>query len=229
MRAVAEEHRRLRTLLTALTAEEWAAPTACTEWDVRAMVAHLAGAARSQASVRETVRQLRHGPKLRPGADAIDGINELQVRERADHTPAALLAELADVEPRALRARSRLPRIVRALPIPFGPPLGTAPLGYLLGPIYTRDAWMHRVDIAQATGRRLELSADHDGAIVQDVVAEWAQLHGQPYELTLTGPAGGRWRRGHGGEVLELDAVTFCLTVSGRAAGAGLLATRVNF
>lgn len=229
VRAAAEEYRRLLALLGELDAEAWSAPTDCTGWDVRAVVAHLAGAAQWPASVRESVRQQRHGRRLLPDAETVDGMNELQVRERADRTPAQLLEELAEAAPRAVRARSRLPRPIRALPVPFGPPLGTKPLGYLYDRILTRDAWLHRIDICRAVGRSPLLTADHDGRIVADVVDEWAELHGQPVELVLTGPAGGRWQRGTAGEWLELDAVEFCRILSGRDAGAGLLATRVNF
>jgi hypothetical protein len=64
---------------------------------------------------------------------------------------------------------------------------------------------------------------------VADVVDEWAQRHGRPFELVLTGPAGGRWQVGTGGERIELDAVEFCRTLSGRVEGHGLLATAVPF
>jgi hypothetical protein len=101
-------------------------------------------------------------------------------------------------------------------------------VGYLMGCIYTRDAWMHRVDIARAAGAPLELTADHDGRIVADVVAEWARAHRQPYRLVLTGPAGGTFGGGDG-QQLELDAIEFCRGVSGRAPGEGLLATPVPF
>ena len=60
-------------------------------------------------------------------------------------------------------------------------------------------------------------------------VAEWARLHGQPFNLTLTGPAGGRWRQGQGSERIELDAAEFWWTLAGRAHGTGLLATPVPF
>ena len=75
-------------------------------------------------------------------------------------------------------------------------------MGYLLDVILTRDPWMHRVDIARATGREMVLTPEHDGRIIADVVAEWARRHGQPFTLTLTGPAGGefvvrRGRRAH--------------------------------
>ena len=229
MAAAEEEYRRLDVLLRSLSDEEWSRPTDCTEWDVRAMVAHLAGAAASNASVREMVRQARLARRVERSGDFVDKVNEVQVRERADRSPAQLVAELADLAPRAVRGRRRTPRPLRAVPLPFGPPLGVKPLGYLLGRIYTRDAWMHRVDVSRATGRDLQLTSDHDGRIVADVVTEWADRHGAPYRLHLTGPAGGTWERGPGGEELRLDAVEMLRTVSGRTPGTGLLATSVPF
>lgn len=112
--------------------------------------------------------------------------------------------------------------------MPFGPPLGLRSVGYLMDCIYTRDAWMHRIDLARATGRELVVTADHDGRLVADVVREWARAHAQPYRLVLTGPAGGAFGAAHGRH-LELDAVQFCRAVSGRAPGEGLLATPVPF
>ena len=75
----------------------------------------------------------------------------------------------------------------------------------------------------------MQLTADHDGVIVADVVAEWAGRHRQPYTLRLTGRAGGQSTSGTGGPELELDAVEFCRVVSGRGTGEGLLGTRVPF
>ncbi len=89
--------------------------------------------------------------------------------------------------------------------------------GFLLDTILTRDPWMHRMDIARAIGRPPTLTADHDGAIVADVVAEWADRHGQPYDLVLEGPAGGHFSSGAAAE-LRLDAIDFCRLLSGRAA-----------
>jgi len=86
---------------------------------------------------------------------------------------------------------------------------------------------MHRVDVARATGLPLELSAGHDGVLVGDVAAEWAQRHGRPCELTLTGPAGGTWTFGAGGEAITADAVDFCRGLAGR--GAPALGTEVPF
>jgi hypothetical protein len=63
---------------------------------------------------------------------------------------------------------------------------------------------------------------------VADVVAEWAGRHGSPYDVVLTGPAGGHWSRGQA-EPMQLDAFEFCRMLSGRAVGSGLLAERVPF
>ena len=229
MTTAEEEYRRLEDLLADLDDDEWRRPTDCTEWDVREMVAHLVGAAESTASVREMRRQQKVGRTLRPGEPDVDGMNEVQVRDRAATTPEQLRRDLADAAARGVRARRRLPAPLRALPLPFGPPLGTRPLGYLMGCIYTRDAWMHRIDIARATGREPVLTPDRDGRIVADVVAEWARVHGQPHQFTLTGPAGGTWSVGTGGEEITLDAIEFCRIASGRAPGTGLLATQVPF
>src|SRR3954470_8236867 len=224
-----EEYRRIGRQLADLTGNDWHRPTDCTEWDVRDLVAHLVGNAEMSASMREMRRQQKLGRRLRPGGPDIDGMTAVQVQERTEVPPAQLVRELADVAVRAVRARRRIPGLARALPVPFGPPLGVKPLGYLMDRIYTRDAWMHRIDLARATGRDLTLTSDHDGRIVADVVEEWAGKHGRPYALTLRGPAGGSWASGESGEAHDLDAVEFCRIVSGRASGDGLLATPVPF
>src|SRR5690348_18512384 len=96
-------------------------------------------------------------------------------------------------------------------------------MGYVFEVILTRDTWMHRVDVAHATGRALALTPEHDGRIVADVVAEWARRHGKPFSLTLTGPAGGSFRSGDRGEAHTLDAVELVRVLTGRADGPGVL------
>jgi uncharacterized protein (TIGR03083 family) len=226
----AAEYDRFLALLQQLGPDDWAQPTDCDEWDVRAMVAHVLGACEGCASVREMVHQTRLGKraaKRRGGAD-VDGINEVQVRERAHLTPPELLARLRSAAPRAVRGRRRLPSFLRGVDVGDAV-IGPLPLGHLMDVVYTRDTWLHRVDISRATGRPLELTGEHDGRIVADVIGEWAALHGQPFELRLTGPAGGRYRQGAGGPVLELDAVELCRVLSGRVRGEGLLAVPVVF
>jgi hypothetical protein len=52
---------------------------------------------------------------------------------------------------------------------------------------------------------------------------------GTPCTVRLTGTAGGTFACAGGGAELEVDAVEFCRTLSGRSAGDGLLGTRVVF
>ena len=91
---------------------------------------------------------------------------------------------------------------------------------------------MHRVDVSHALNRPLELTPDHDGRIVADVVAEWGRRHGKAFVLELAGPAGGSYAHDQdlpGSEHISMDAVEFCRTLAGRQQATGLLATVVPF
>lgn len=116
------------------------------------------------------------------------------------------------------------------LPLRVGAPVHeTWRLAYLVDIIYTRDVWMHRVDVCRATGREPVLTEDHDGRVVADIVADWARRHGRPFDPELTGPAGGSFAYGPGGPRLADDAVEFCRALSGRGPGAAALGTTVPF
>jgi hypothetical protein len=154
----------------------------------------------------------------------VDGMNELQIREREKLSNAELVAELATVGPKAVKGRWGTPLPMRYVPIPFGPPVGWEPLKYLLDVGFTRDVWCHRIDICCATARPMQLAPEHDGRLVADIVAEWASIHRQPFELVLEGPAGGTFAQGADGERVEIDAIDFVRTVSGRLPGTGVLA-----
>ena len=69
----------------------------------------------------------------------------------------------------------------------------------------------------------MDLDPAHDGRLVADIVAEWAQLHGEPFELLLTGTAGGTFSQGNGGEHVEMDALDFIRTLTGRLTGTGVM------
>jgi hypothetical protein len=112
---------------------------------------------------------------------------------------------------------------LRYTPVPFGEPIGWKPVNYLLEVGFTRDVWAHRIDIHAAIGRPMELDPAHDGRLVADIVAEWAQLHGEPFELVLTGTAGGTFSQGNGGERVEMDALDFIRTLTGRLSGTGVM------
>ena len=138
-----EEFTRFADLVATLTPEEWATPTDCTGWDVRKMVLHVLGSGEAQASVREFVHQLRRGIPLNKQIDShhwVDGMNEFQIRERNHLSNDEIVAEVAAVGPRAVKGRWRTPPPARYLPLPFGPPIGWAPLKYLLDVGFTRES-----------------------------------------------------------------------------------------
>jgi uncharacterized protein (TIGR03083 family) len=221
-----DEFRRFAELIGSLSDEELAHPTPCTGWDVRAMALHILGSGESQAKVRELLHQFRRGLPLNKEIEShhwVDGLNELQIRDRAHLTNAELKEALAAIGPKAVKGRWRTPLPVRYLPVPFGEPVGWKPLKYLLDVGFTRDVWAHRIEICHSLGREMHATDDHDGRLVGDIVAEWAELHGEPFDLVLTGPAGGTYSQGSGGEHVEIGAWDFILTLSGRLPGTGVL------
>jgi uncharacterized protein (TIGR03083 family) len=231
MRLASTEYERFSAALDAVGADQWTLPTDCPGWDVRALGCHVLGMAAMAASVREGRRQNKEA--ARRGGVFIDALTGLQVEERATMTPQELKAQLRRLGPRAAKGRRRTPGFIRRRAVPVPQLVGGAPewwsLGYLIDTVLTRDPWMHRVDLSRATGNPMQLTAEHDGVLVADVVAEWAVRHGHPYSLHLTGPAGGTWSAGEAGPHIELDAVEFCRTLSGREHGDGLLAVEVPF
>jgi uncharacterized protein (TIGR03083 family) len=225
-RLAEQEFARFASMAASLTSEEWAMPTDCTAWDVRKMALHVLGSADAQASVREFVHQMRRGLPLNRQIGShhwVDGLNEVQIRERQHLSNAELVDQLRAVGPKAVKGRWGTPPPMRWLPVPFGPPIGWEPLKYLLDVGFTRDVWCHRIDICCATGQAMHLTPGHDGRLVADIVAEWATIHGQPFDLVLEGPAGGKFTQGINGERVEIDALDFVRTLSGRLRGTGVL------
>jgi uncharacterized protein (TIGR03083 family) len=239
MRLAETEYQRVTDAVDALQPEDWARPTDCTEWDVRQLVAHIVGMTKLFSTPLEVIRQMRAAnARQQPGQASIDALTALQVEERQQFSPEELRAELHRVGPRAAKGRRRIPGLLRHRHIPEPELVNGLPetwsVGYLTDVILTRDPWMHRLDLARATSREPVFTADHDGILVADVVAEWARRHGQPYRLQLTGPAGGSWSSGEGGEEIVMDAADFCRVISGRPGPAGgqprgLLTTQVPF
>ena len=231
MTLAAGEFAATLALLGSLDAGDWSRPTVCPLWTVRDMAGHMLGMAEAQASIRQFAHDFRAANRSKGDGPMIDAMTATQVRERADLSAAAVVERFAAVAPRAVRARRRVPSLMRnAVRIKQDPPFDAERwrYGYLVDTIFTRDPWIHRVDISRAIGRQPALTREHDGRIVEDVVAEWAQRHGRPFSLTLTGPTGGSWHQG-GGEHLQMDALDFCWTLAGRMPGAGLLTTPVPF
>ena len=229
MRLAATEYDRFLTQLRRLAPPDWTKPTDCPGWDIRALAGHVVGMTEMSASLPEQLKQMRAAGKA--GGEFIDALTELQVAKHVGDSTEQLLARLAVVGPKAATGRRRTPGIVRGRTMPMLQTLGASKekwtFGYLVDVILTRDTWMHRVDVARAAGLELELTAEHDGALVADVVAEWAGRHGQSCTVRLSGPAGGHWEFESGGTEVSGDAVDFCRGLSGR--GEPALDTLVPF
>jgi uncharacterized protein (TIGR03083 family) len=239
MRLAQTEYQRVTDAVEALGPEDWTRPTDCIAWNVFQLVSHIAGQAELVSTPLNMVRQLRAAKaRQEDGQALIDALTSLQVEERQHLGPEQLRAELRRVGSRAAKGRRRIPGFVRRRRGPGPEVVNGVPetwsIGYGTDVIFTRDAWMHRLDLARASGQTLVLTADHDGVIVADVVAEWARRHGRLYRLELTGPAGGRWSFGRDGEEIVMDATDFCRILSGRPGPhngrpVGLLTTQVPF
>jgi uncharacterized protein (TIGR03083 family) len=232
MGLAATEYDRLIELVDRLDGEDWTRRTDCPDWDVREVVTHLLGFMKANADPAETQRQLAvaHREADQQGILRLDAQTALHVREHASLSPAETAAAVREWAPRALAGRTATPAEVRAATFSTGLP-GEADwtYAYLIDVVFTRDVWMHRVDVSRATGRPLVLTPGHDGRLVADVVSDWARRHGRPFTLHLDGPAGGSFTAGAGGPELRLDAVEFCRALSGRGTGEVPLGTRVPF
>ncbi len=154
MRLAATEYERFAAQLGDLDPPEWHRPTSCPGWDVRAMATHVLGMADMVATPWETRRQLRAAKKRGEGL-FVDRLTALQVEERSGLEPGDIVAQFAVAGPRAARGRRRIPGPLRRYRLPAEQTDGVDPwtLGYLVDVILTRDTWMHRTDIADATGR----------------------------------------------------------------------------
>jgi uncharacterized protein (TIGR03083 family) len=238
MDLLAGEFARTNAMLASFDGDDWSARTDCPEWDVRQMYLHVLGASEAGASMRENVHQLRAGYRHRKqrGGPLEAALSAVQIREREQLGAPEIVTRMEAIAPKTVGGRRRVPSLVRnhAKMAIDGPVYESWTLGYLIDTIYLRDMWMHRVDASRATGRPLDLSEDHDGRIVGDVVAEWARRHGGAFALELTGPAGGTFAdepESTDAEHLTLDAIEFCRTLAGRNPdrATGLINTVVPF
>lgn len=228
MRLAERECERMLDLVRRLEDTDWSLPTDCTEWSVKDIVVHQLGEAAAVGSIREMVHQMRAARRLPKTMITVDRLNAVHVAERRHLSANELPELLAPALRRALRARRRIPALIRKIRF-SADNFGRVSFGYMNDIVVTRDSFIHRVDITRATGKPMTVTADHEGRLVADIVRDWAEHHGGGFTLRLTGPAGGVYRGNAGGQEIELDAIEFCRILSGRAPGDGLLKTAVMF
>lgn len=216
-------YERLLDVLMQLSGADWTQPTYCTEWTVRDMTAHLAGSVTGSTSFAEFRRQNVQNPYLKEFSDPVDGTNKLQLEERANKTPAELVAEFRQNGQVAVNNRQKLPWPVRKIHLPMGS-LGFTSIEYLMDVIYPRDQWMHRYDICAATGKEMVVTPEHDGRIIALILRDLArnlkkQLGSRTIDLHLRGALEATYRFGRGSRptaVIEMDFFDFNLLASGR-------------
>jgi uncharacterized protein (TIGR03083 family) len=213
-------------LLEQLSPDDWSKPTACALWDVRDVVAHQGGHVQMGSGFRGFVAQLDPRgtrPYRKRGMSTLDALNQRQVEMRRAMSTEDLIAEVRDGTPRAIASRGRLNPVARRLRVP-APPVGWVGLGTLLHRIFPRDMWVHRLDVADATGKPFTQARGHDDAMLELTVADAAnsiekKSPGLCFRLTLTGPAGGSWIVGGTGSPtweLRMDVTDFMRRSSGR-------------
>ncbi|WP_446215848.1 maleylpyruvate isomerase family mycothiol-dependent enzyme [Micromonospora sp. IBHARD004] len=213
------EGRATLALLRQLRDDDWQRRTDATEWDVRTMVSHLVAQAEDALRLRTMVRRELVGRLHRRGKIPVDAHTAVGVDEhRSDRGP-ELVERFAVLWPQAVRARRRRPALLRRARMSLGiPGVPRVRVAYLLDVILNRDLWMHRADLARATGK-LFVIAEHDRHIVAQVMRDLAlQWSAAPVALELTGPAGGTWLIGSGElvAVVRADAVAYLRALAGR-------------
>lgn len=208
----------LHTLLAELAPEDWNRATASAGWTVRDVVAHLVGQHVESARPWTISGKLRQARRRFPGRTTLDAHNALQIAEYGGLPPGELRRLLARFGPKAVRVRRRAPGFLRRrsfarfFPEEVLPDLSFA---YLFDVLSNRDTWLHRLEIARATGRRFVTGA-HDRGIIAQVVRDLGQAWtGPPIVLDLSGTG---WALGGGDPVavVRTDALDYLWHLSGR-------------
>lgn len=190
-----------------------------TRWTVHDMTAHVVAATENTARPLAMALGLAFGPLRHRGDAPLDAMNEVGIDRRRDWAVERLLADFRRVIPTAVS-----PGWFRPVPIRgFGLPPDTTG-ATMAGVILVRDVWLHRHDIARATGGVPDADPT-DALVVEQVVRDLARAWAGPgLVLTLTGHEGGTWVVGpEPGPVAALPAVEFLRHLSGRVAAADLL------
>jgi uncharacterized protein (TIGR03083 family) len=100
-------------LLEDLDDGDWARPTDCAGWTVHDLTAHLAGQYQGLASLGVYLRRHRRAHRRYPALSRLDADNRQQIDDLGGRPGRELVAMLAAIGPKAIRARRRAPGLVR--------------------------------------------------------------------------------------------------------------------
>jgi uncharacterized protein (TIGR03083 family) len=225
-----EEISRFVALLESLAPSDWGQPTDCTLWTVKDVVAHQVSHTLALTHYREIMDQfnpLRFREYSRRGMNFLDAANQRQVDKRASWTPAQLINEIRTNTEASLQGRQHFPAFMRWMPVITPGYEQRVSFGELIDNIFTRDMWMHRLDICRSTQREMAPTADHDGRITALVIRDLDQhlakkLGKQSVIYHLRGLAGGEWLLGgnHSANTsITMDIFDFHRLASGRING----------
>ncbi|MGH2753197.1 MAG: maleylpyruvate isomerase family mycothiol-dependent enzyme [Actinomycetota bacterium] len=197
------QNERMLRLLRTLDPDEWDAPTDCDRWSVKDIVSHLIGWAEFFSSGKEFRHQFAASIRRRKElGNPVNAQNEQQVEDRRHLSPDELIERFEGAMARFLNFRMKVGRYAHFVPWYDPSIIGLSNLGYIARVIYTRDVFMHRIDISRATDRPVVL--EHaDAELLADVVRDWAKrrkvdatidlgsvgkfLAGAPHRATIAG------------------------------------------
>ena len=216
-RTLAESQlRAMIELLRSLDDEDWEKPTECEGWSVRDIAAHVLGWVEALTSPAEMARLSLATRRYRKQfGEKVDAQNQAQVEMRKDLSPRELVARLDRSADRFISVRFAVGRVTKFVPL-YNSFFGLTSVRFVADVIFTRDHFMHRIDISRAVGREVECG-DAERRIVQDVVRNWERNAAPQARLNLTGPAGGHFVLGSPRADIEGDALDFCRLLCGRA------------
>ena len=216
LRIGAYQNEQMLRLLRTLDDEEWNAPTDCDRWTVKDIVAHLIGWAECFASFKEFRHQFAASIKRRKElGNPVNAQNEQQVEDRRHLTPEQIIDRFEVALTRFLSFRMNVGKFMHYMPYYDPSIIKYSNIGYISRVIFTRDMFMHRIDIACATNRPVPLERE-DHALMADVLRDWARRH--DIDATIDLGELGIFVAGQGGRARIVgDAPTFARVMTGRA------------
>lgn len=218
MQLAARENELFAALLRDLDETEWDLQTDCELWSVRDIVAHLIGWAECVSSPKEAAHQVGSMVRRRSEFDNIvHAQNQVQVEDRRPLSPAQLVETYEETSARMLRVRNVVGVVGKAIPMYNSLVGGLASVGFVADTIFTRDTFMHRIDISRAAGRELTMGLFQE-TLVADIVRDWAGRIDVPVRVELEGSGGGLFAHEGARVTVRASAPDFCRFMAGRLA-----------